>query len=255
MTKPSPFAFYPIARALHRVGQDLLAGCAAVELFRQVVAAGAAVLQTDVCSLWLREAQATGEQLRLQATQCDDPEYAADRYLALDNSLSGQVMNASCPGVFPDVLAESSFRDRELALRLGLVSMLSVPVAGPDGRAAGVLNFFTLAAQTFSREHAALAELLAQQVGLALGMQALSTNIAQLQNTLETRKLVERAKEILMQRRSLSGPAAYRWIQKRSMDSRRSMRAVAETIILSEDFGYYSSIPHALDLPSERLPK
>jgi len=49
-----------------------------------------------------------------------------------------------------------------------------------------------------------------------------------IQEELETRKLVERAKEVLMRRRSMTVEQAYRWIQKRSMDSRKSMRHVAE---------------------------
>ena len=52
---------------------------------------------------------------------------------------------------------------------------------------------------------------------------------------LETRKLVERAKEVLMQRLQIQGDAAYRWIQKRSMDSRKSMRDVAEAVLLSSE--------------------
>jgi AmiR/NasT family two-component response regulator len=47
--------------------------------------------------------------------------------------------------------------------------------------------------------------------------------------------MVERAKEILMKRRNKSGEAAYRWLQKRSMDMRTSMRRVAEAILLSEE--------------------
>ena len=56
-----------------------------------------------------------------------------------------------------------------------------------------------------------------------------------IQEELETRKLVERAKEVLMQRRKMSGEAAYRWIQKRSMDTRKSLRLIAEAILLSEE--------------------
>jgi two-component system, response regulator PdtaR len=49
------------------------------------------------------------------------------------------------------------------------------------------------------------------------------------------RKLVERAKEILMHRRNLKGDEALRWLQKRSMDSRKPLRHIAEAVILSED--------------------
>ena len=52
---------------------------------------------------------------------------------------------------------------------------------------------------------------------------------------LETRKLVERAKEVLMKRRNKTGEESFRWIQKRSMDTRKSMREVAEAILLSEE--------------------
>ena len=56
-----------------------------------------------------------------------------------------------------------------------------------------------------------------------------------IQEELETRKLVERAKEIVMRRQNIDGEKAYRWIQKHSMDSRKSLRQVAEAIILSEE--------------------
>jgi AmiR/NasT family two-component response regulator len=56
-----------------------------------------------------------------------------------------------------------------------------------------------------------------------------------IQEELETRKLVERAKEVLLRRRNLSGEQAFRWIQKRSMDSRKSMRDIAEAVLLSEE--------------------
>jgi AmiR/NasT family two-component response regulator len=46
---------------------------------------------------------------------------------------------------------------------------------------------------------------------------------------------VERAKEIIMQRRKIKGNEAYRWIQKRSMDTRKSIRDIAEAIVLSEE--------------------
>jgi len=56
-----------------------------------------------------------------------------------------------------------------------------------------------------------------------------------IQEELEARKLVERAKDILMQRLGLSGEEAYRRIQRQSMNTRKSMREVAEAIILSRE--------------------
>jgi len=56
-----------------------------------------------------------------------------------------------------------------------------------------------------------------------------------LKEALETRKLVERAKGILMDRHGLSEAEAFRRIQKMSMDNRRPMKEVAEAIILAHE--------------------
>ncbi len=54
-----------------------------------------------------------------------------------------------------------------------------------------------------------------------------------LKEALETRKLVERAKGILMDRHGLSEAEAFRRIQKMSMDNRRPMKEIAQAIILA----------------------
>ncbi|MGA9870167.1 MAG: response regulator [Rhodococcus sp. (in: high G+C Gram-positive bacteria)] len=60
---------------------------------------------------------------------------------------------------------------------------------------------------------------------------ALESEIADLQERLETRKLIERAKGMLMTSQSLSEPEAFKWIQRAAMDRRTTMKAVAEVII------------------------
>ena len=63
----------------------------------------------------------------------------------------------------------------------------------------------------------------------------LRTELNDVREALEVRKLVERAKGILMKRYSLSEADAFRRIQKHSMDSRKSMREVAEAVILTSE--------------------
>jgi len=63
-------------------------------------------------------------------------------------------------------------------------------------------------------------------------LQALEAEISDLNERLETRKLVERAKGLLMSKKLVPDePEAFRWIQKASMDRRLTMRDVAKTII------------------------
>ncbi len=64
---------------------------------------------------------------------------------------------------------------------------------------------------------------------------ALEEKVGNLQEALETRKLVDRAKGILMDEQGLKETVAFRRIQKMSMDNRKSMRAVAEAIILAHE--------------------
>lgn len=60
---------------------------------------------------------------------------------------------------------------------------------------------------------------------------ALESEVADLAERFETRKLVDRAKGILNEKMGLSEPEAFRWIQKASMDRRLTMQDVAKTII------------------------
>jgi response regulator NasT len=58
----------------------------------------------------------------------------------------------------------------------------------------------------------------------------------ELRRKLEARKLVDRAKALLIQRLGLSEPEAYRRLQKTAMDTRRTMGDVAQALLLSEEF-------------------
>lgn len=62
-------------------------------------------------------------------------------------------------------------------------------------------------------------------------MTSLAGEVADLQERLETRKLIDRAKGILMAALNLSEPEAFSWIQRAAMDRRISMKEVAQAVI------------------------
>ena len=64
-----------------------------------------------------------------------------------------------------------------------------------------------------------------------LQMRSLKVEVVDLHERLETRKIVDRAKGILMAAMNLSEPEAFSWIQRAAMDRRISMKAVAEAVI------------------------
>lgn len=65
----------------------------------------------------------------------------------------------------------------------------------------------------------------------------LEKEVDDLQEQLETRKLVDRAKGILMDRQQLSEAEAFRRIQKMSMNTRKPMKEIAQAIILTHEAG------------------
>jgi response regulator NasT len=62
-------------------------------------------------------------------------------------------------------------------------------------------------------------------------LQALENEVASLTDRLETRKVIERAKGLLMSAQGLTEPEAFRWIQRTAMDRRTTMKAVAEAVV------------------------
>ena len=65
-------------------------------------------------------------------------------------------------------------------------------------------------------------------------LRALTTEVSDLQDRLETRKLLDRAKGKLQSEHAMTEPEAFRWIQKSSMDRRTTMRAVAQAVLGGE---------------------
>ena len=72
-------------------------------------------------------------------------------------------------------------------------------------------------------------------IEMALGryaqIQALEAEVGDLGQRLEARKLVDRAKGVLMANLGISEPEAFKWIQKAAMDQRSSMSAVSEGVL------------------------
>ncbi len=62
-------------------------------------------------------------------------------------------------------------------------------------------------------------------------LKALQGEVSDLHERLETRKVIDRAKGILMQALALSEPEAFSWIQRAAMDRRISMKEVAQAVI------------------------
>jgi len=205
------------------------------DILKLIVMVTAKVTGVEICSLWLIDEEKEPKELRLKATQTIDPEYVQDRVLTINEGVVGYVAAKQQPLLIPDVLTEPRFKEKEMARKLGLKSLASVPLQVRDEKVIGVLNCFTSEYHDFTENEVNLIKAVANQAAVAIFNSELMVKTRVIQEELETRKLIERSKEVLMRRMDLSADEAYRWIQKKSMDSRKPMRQVAEAILLSED--------------------
>jgi signal transduction protein with GAF and PtsI domain len=235
MERTSPETYDKYIKAISDISRAITSELYLEDILKLIVMVTAKVTGFEICSLWLLDDSEKPERIRLKATQAIDPDYVNDRSLTLDEGVVGFVATTSQPLIIKNVLEEPRFKEKEMARKLGLVSMLGVPLQMRDGKVIGVLNCFTSESHEFSPAEVNLVTAVANQAAVAILNTELMVKSKVIQEELETRKLVERAKEILMSRRHLDGDSAYRWIQKRSMDSRKSMRHVAEAILLSEE--------------------
>ena len=222
-------------KALMEISQAVTSDLFLEDVFKLIVMVVAKVTGVDICSLWLVDEHASPVKIRLKATQAIDPEYVIDRSLNLDEGVVGQVIATRQPLVIADVLQCEVFKEKEMARKLGLVSMVGVPLQGKKDTMIGVLNCFTSVPHTFSKTDINLLTTVANQAAVAIRTTELIVKTRIIEEELKTRKKIERAKEIIMERQRLNGDEAYRWIRKRSMDSRKTMAEVAEAILLANE--------------------
>jgi len=235
MEKISPKTYDKYIKALTDITSAITSERYLEDILKLIVMVTAKVTGYEICSLWLIDESETPKKIRLKATQTIDPEYVKDRSLGRVEGIVGFVSTHNQPLVIKDVLKEPRFKEKEMAKKLGLVSMLSVPLRVKNEKVIGVLNCFTDEPHEFSDTEINLVTAVANQAAVAILNTELIVKTKVIQEELETRKLVERAKEVLIRRRGMTGEQAYRWIQKRSMDSRKSIRNVADAILLSEE--------------------
>ena len=206
------------------------------DILKLIVMVTAKVTGVEICSLWLIDEGRKPNIIRLKATQAIDPEYLKDRSLTMEEGVVGYVATHDQPLMIKDVLKEPRFKEREMARKLGLVSMLGIPLRAKDEKVIGVVNCFTAEPHDFSDTEVNLITAVANQAAVAIMNTELMVKTKVIQEELETRKIVEKAKEVLMRKRKMNADEAFRWIQKRSMNSRKSMLRVAEAVLLSEEF-------------------
>lgn len=216
--------------ALSKISKAISSDLYLEDILRLIVVVTAEVMKSKICSLWLVDER--DQTLKIRATQSMSAEYLKERSLKLGEGVVGFVAQENKPMMSYNVLKEPRYKEKELAQKEGLVSMLSVPMCVKE-RVIGVINCYTSFPHKFTRSEVEVLTTVANQAAIAIENAGLIMKAKIIEDELISRKVVERAKGILMKEQNLSEEEAFRRIQKKSMDLRKSMREIAEAVILA----------------------
>ena len=214
--------------ALSKIAGLIASGLYLEELLRLVVGVTAEIMNSKISSLMLLDPNS--RELVVKATQSISDAYNKKPNIKLGQGIAGIVAKENKPICVLDVKEDQRYHNRDIAKKEGLCSLACVPLA-VKGRVIGVLNCYTSKRHKFSNHELDLLKALANQAALAIENAELDLRARSAEEALTTRKLIERAKDILSQEANCLPSEAYRLIQKQSMDSRKSMREIAEAII------------------------
>jgi len=202
------------------------------DVLKLIVTLTANVMKAKICSLWILD-EAT-QTLKIKVTQAMSSEYLRERSLKLGEGIVGLVAKEKKSISIYNVLEDVRYKEKKLAKKEGLVSMLSVPMMVKE-EVRGVINCYTTKPYKFTKGDMTLLSTVANQAAVAIENTELIVKTRIVQEELAARKLIERAKGILMKEQGLSEDKAYSLMQKSSMNKRVSMKEIAEAIILASE--------------------
>ncbi len=221
-------------KALTEISQAISSDQYLDDILKLIVTVTAKVMGSKICSLWVLDEK--DKVLKIRATQAISEEYLKERSLKLGEGVVGHVAEQKEPLAILDVLKEPLYKEKELARKEGLISMLSIPLIVKD-KVIGVINVYTSYPHEFTGTEKDILTVVANQAAICIESTELMVKTMVIQEELEVRKLVERAKGVLMKRQGLSEEEAFKRMRKASMDSRKTMREIAEAILLANKIG------------------
>jgi len=221
-----------IIEALSKIGEAITSDLYLEDILKLIVTVTAEVMGSKICSLMLLDT--VKKELTIKATQSMSKEYLNKRPLKLGEGIAGKVAQENKPAIVENIQEAEEYKFKDIGIKEGLVSMLSVPLH-VKGKVIGVLNTYTSMPHSFSDYEINILKTVADQAAIVIENYRLVVETKVIKEELDIRKAIERAKGILMKEQNLSEQEAFRKIQKFAMDNNKSMREIAEAIILSNE--------------------
>ena len=229
----------PDVDLLHEIGRRMASADPLHDVLRRIVDFVSAVVKCDSCFVYVLE----GDDLVLRASNNPHPEVVDRLKLRVGQGITGWVAEHRQPVAVPrNASKDPRFRSFNELPEDRYQAFLSVPVLC-RGKLVGIINLQHRLPHNYTRREIHLISTMGFLVGAEIAMARLEAENLQLSEQLESRKVVERAKGILQRDLNVSEEQAYLTLQRQSRQRRKSMKEVAEAIVLSDEVKRHQNPP------------
>lgn len=216
---------------LHEIGSRMAASDPLHVVLNRIVDFACSVINCDSCFVYVLE----DNQLVLRASKNPHADVVDHLGILLGQGITGWVGWHREPVAIPaKALQDPRFKRFPNLPEDSFEAFLSVPILCRS-KLVGVINLQHRRPYQHSANEIRLLTSIGHLVGAELERARLETENAQLSDRLESRKQVERAKGVLQRDFGLDEESAYKAMQRESRQRRKSMREIAEAIILNDD--------------------
>jgi uroporphyrinogen-III synthase len=189
------------------------------------------VIPCDSCFIYVLE----GENLMLRASKNPHADLIDHIGVQVGQGVTGWVAKHRQPVAIASAASKDPrFKAFKNIPEDDFEAMLCTPILCA-GRVVGVINLQHRMSYRHTTEQVRLLSTLGFLVGAEIERARLESENTQLTGRLETRKAVDRAKSVLQRDLSLDEEEAYQTMQRESRQRRKSMREIADAILLAED--------------------
>jgi uroporphyrinogen-III synthase len=216
---------------LHEIGSRMAASDPLHTVLNRIVDFACSVINCDSCFVYVLE----NDQLVLRASKNPHADIVDHLGIWLGQGITGWVgWHREPVAISSKALQDPRFKRFPELPEDSFEAFLSVPILC-RGKLVGVINLQHRKPYQHTENELRLLTTIGHLVGAELERARLETEIVQLSDRLESRKHIERAKGVLQRDFGLDEESAYKAMQRESRQRRKTMREIAEAIILNED--------------------